>query len=77
MKFIKKGKIIIKVDFDSEKMDRLKIEVEDTGSGIKQEDFLKFLGIAPEDYDTSKERLILMFEESIGTNSSLEFPSVL
>tara|TARA_R100000781_G_C4078346_1_gene126870 strand:+ start:607 stop:933 length:327 start_codon:yes stop_codon:yes gene_type:complete len=32
--------------------------------GIKQEDFLKFLGIAPEDYDTSKERLILMFEES-------------
>tara|TARA_X000001388_G_C2197821_1_gene110049 strand:+ start:486 stop:812 length:327 start_codon:yes stop_codon:yes gene_type:complete len=32
--------------------------------GIKQEDFLKFLGISPEDYDTSKERLILMFEES-------------
>jgi len=32
--------------------------------GIKQEDFLKFLGIAPEDYDTSKERMILMFEEA-------------
>jgi hypothetical protein len=31
---------------------------------IKQEDFLKFLGISPENYDTSKERLILMFEES-------------
>jgi len=31
---------------------------------IKQEDFMKFLGIPDEDYDPTKNRLVIMFEEA-------------
>mgnify|MGYP003648471007 FL=1 len=31
---------------------------------IKQKDFMKFLGIPDEDYDPTKNRLVIMFEEA-------------
>ena len=31
---------------------------------IKQKDFMKFLGIPNEDYDPTKNRLVIMFEEA-------------